>query len=286
MEKVFVYGTLRINEANSSFMEGSNLLAAQCWTYGELHDTGNGYPVMKDSLKRKTYGELYEVTKEKLVQLDELEDYVKNRETNLFVRELRTIYTDIGTYEAFVYIVGDQLQTINNIIEINDWRVYRYLQTTENLAYFAYGSCMDDNRFQLAGVAHYFKKIIGTGVLSGYSLRFSRPTDDGGKADLVEDGEGYAEGVIYEVSKEAITYLYKREGVNSGMYRPAVIEVEQKDKSIQTVLTFLVVEKEAESAPSEVYATEILRGGKRHLSEQYYRQLEHNIQKLQEKARF
>ena len=64
---------------------------------------------------------------------------------------------------------------------------------------------------------------------------------------MVEDG-GETEGVLYEVPFDAIRYLYKREGVNEGTYRPAFVDVTVGDQVYEDCLTFLVLKRERNCA--------------------------------------
>ncbi len=122
---VFVYGTLRKGGANAHYLNEAKVISLTSWALGELHDTGYGYPVLKDNPERKVSGELYEVTIDELVQIDQLEDYVSGRKSNEYDRVVRTVYTEEGEREAFVYIAGKQLSDCYNTIEENDWILYR-----------------------------------------------------------------------------------------------------------------------------------------------------------------
>src|SRR5690606_21306414 len=109
-----------------------------------------------------------------------------------------------------------------------DWKVYQFMKQSR-LHYFAYGSCMDNARFKESNVDQHFQKVIGRGNLDGYTLTFTMKAIDGGRADIVE-GDGMVEGKVYDIGQEAISYLYRREGVESGYYRPAIITVEIDDE--------------------------------------------------------
>jgi cation transport regulator ChaC len=127
---------------------------------------------------------------------------------------------------------------------------------------------MDAERFKSSGVNHYFQKVIGRGILVNYHLRFTRRAHDGGRADIVEEA-GTVEGKVYEIPQEALSYLYRREGVNAGCYRPAVIDIDVNGRQLTNILTFVVVDKDPETAPPEHYIVEILRGGNGFLSADY-----------------
>ena len=138
---------------------------------------------------------------------------------------------------------------------------------------------MDNKRFKDANVDHYFEKVVGPGVVDGYTLRFTRRAHDGGRADIVEEG-GSVEGKVYKLTKESLPYLYRREGVKAGCYRPAVVQVRLDDDSIRDALTFVVVEKEEEVAPPEHYWKEIVLGGEGCLSEEYMDRLKKRMKEL------
>ncbi|MBU8907665.1 gamma-glutamylcyclotransferase [Desertibacillus haloalkaliphilus] len=269
---VFVYGTLRQNEGNSHFLSDAKCLAQQAWTYGSLYDTGFGYPAMVRDRRGKVYGEVYEVNDDQLQQLNWLEGYVGEGEDNHYHRVSQTIYTDYGEKQAFVYVYDDEKAKRLPKIDSGDWKCHHYLDQDQWL-YFAYGSCMDDERFYQAGVAEQFEDVIGCGVLENYQLAYTKESFDGGRADLVESSNRWVEGKVYKINEEALTYLFKREGVNANVYRPAFITIKINGVTYENVLTFLVINKQDEIAPPDHYAREILRGAKGFVSESYYQML-------------
>jgi gamma-glutamylcyclotransferase (GGCT)/AIG2-like uncharacterized protein YtfP len=276
---VFVYGTLRKGESNHHLLEKAERVAEQCWTYGEMYDTGHGYPAISQSNNSLIYGELYCVSDEELKHLDVLEDYVEGGTDNLYNRNKQTIHTDTRTMEAFVYIANDY-QLLQTPITSGDWKLYRILNKKDHILYFAYGSCMDDYRFIEHGVDHYFKKVIGRGIVNGYSLRFTKHSSDGGRADMVED-RGVVEGKLYELPIKAVTdYLYNREGVSHHTYRPTFLTLEVNGRKVSNVLTFVVKEKKEELAPPRHYEDEIVRGATGFLSDEYVQSIVDSIKRL------
>jgi gamma-glutamylcyclotransferase (GGCT)/AIG2-like uncharacterized protein YtfP len=268
---VFVYGTLRKNEPNHSLLSSARMMSRQSWMYGALYDTGLGYPVMLRSSEERVYGECYYVSEKQLHALDELEGYKGEGEENLYTREIHLVHTDSGVIEAYVYINSSfNIHSLKKIPH-GDWKIYR-LVSQPSVSYFAYGSCMDDERFKKAKVEHLFHDLIGRGVLSNYSLRYTRVAPDGGRADLVEGG-GRIEGKVYRIGHQTITYLYRREGVDSRIYRPTVVDIKTEAGTLSDVLTFVVVDKQKETAPPEWYAREIIRGGSGTLSKAYISRL-------------
>lgn len=282
MNYVFVYGTLRRGERNHYLLKNAKLLYEQAWTFGQLFDTPYHFPVLYESPNNKIYGELYEITEDELKLLDRLEGFEEGKENNYYERKIKTIFTDQGCFDAYVYIDTKRHIEVSNEILNGDWKVYQLEQSRpEYIDYFAYGSCMDHERFQKHGVDHYFQNVKGTGILNGYSLRFSLPTSDAGKADIVEDKVGIVEGIVYQIPFEATHYLYRREGVAIGLYRPAVITVKINGRNIENVLTFIVIDKKEETPPSCLYAKEIFRGAKGYLSEGYIKSLQQHVKQLQ-----
>jgi gamma-glutamylcyclotransferase (GGCT)/AIG2-like uncharacterized protein YtfP len=268
---VFVYGSLRKLGHHNRILANAPCAASQSWTTGALFDSGSGFPCMVQS-EGRVYGELYIVNKDQLAAIDKFKDFYGQGCEHHFERVIQTVMTDKGPKKAYVYILKDLSQAhLMERVENGDWGVHVLLKQKE-LLYFAYGSCMDNERFAKAGVGHYFRKIKGIGILNGFTLRFTRKSLDGGRADIVEEG-GRVEGKVYEIPRESLSYLYKREGVAAGCYRPAVVSVMLTEKLFKNVLTFIVVEKEAETAPPGHYAAEILRGAYGYASEGYLEQL-------------
>lgn len=267
---VFVYGTLRKHQGNHHLLEQADLVADQCWTYGKLYDVGCGYPAMTVGEKR-VYGELYQLTDKELDRLNGLEGYNGPGKNNHYDRIDQTIYADFGSFTAYVYIYYPEQATQLKEIPSVDWKCYQSLNR-DTFYYFAYGSCMDDERFTKQGVAHHFMDVVGRGVLQNFELAFTRIAADGGRADIVE-GYGSVEGKVYQVDAEARAYLDKREGANSNIYRPTFVDIEVEGGLLTDVLTYVVVDKEPEIAPPDHYAREIYRGGQGFLSDVYMRKL-------------
>jgi gamma-glutamylcyclotransferase (GGCT)/AIG2-like uncharacterized protein YtfP len=269
---LFVYGTLLKGEANHKLLKGARLIAEQARTNGKLYDTGFGYPALAADQGREVYGELYAIDSAQLPALDELEDYYgPGDERNHYERVEVRVRTDRGEHTAITYVFTPDDTTGCRWISLGDWRVDQLLlkPAGEAWLYYAYGSCMDDVRFRMQGVAPWFGDEAGRGVLEGYTLRFTCRLPDGGRADLNEEG-GTAEGKLYRIGKQAIDYLWKREGVEAGVYRPVIVRVRQDNGLASEALTFFVRYKAEETPPPDWYMEEILRGAKPVVSESYY----------------
>ncbi|MDR6225963.1 gamma-glutamylcyclotransferase [Desmospora profundinema] len=271
---LFVYGSLRRGEKYHHYLDGAERIAAQAWTTGRLLDTGLGYPGMLSADSGRVYGELYRVSRPLLARIDALEVYSPGENNNEYERIQVTVGTDANDYHAQTYLY---IQPNRNEEEVphGDWRL-RDLRRRLPLLYFAFGSCMDDERFRLQGVAEAFRERLGRGVLYGYDMRYTLPYPDGGRADLVEEAGAVAEGVVYRIDANGLDYLFWREGVEEGTYRPAIVGVEMDD-GVQDALTFLVINKGEESAPPEHYAREILRGAHGTVSDTYHRNLRERL---------
>lgn len=278
MNKVFVYGTLRQNESNHHYLEKEKLLASQCWVKGELYDTGYGYPALVNRSDSRVYGELYQIGDKKLEAIDLLEEYYGEGQDNDYERMTKTVYTDKGEERALVYYFPFSKVDLNLKISSGDWKNHRLLKKND-LLYFAYGSCMDRERFKESKVDHLFEDILGKGVLEGFALQYTRKAKDGGRADIVEVG-GFVEGKLYRIGQEALNYLYKREGVNASIYRPTFVNLKLEGKILPDVLTFTVANKNKEITPPPHYFQEIIRGGKGFLSEKYLEKLREQYEKL------
>ncbi|WP_243290879.1 gamma-glutamylcyclotransferase [Bacillus sp. FJAT-47783] len=279
MPLVFVYGTLRKGEHHHDLLQNEKRLFAQAYVKGHLYDTNYYYPGFAIG-EGVVYGEIYEVSGTTLQELDRLEGYnEKNEKDSLYIREMITAQTDTGQVSCYIYRL-QHVEPSYRLIERGDWKEYRhFIEKPPVTYYFAYGSCMDTNRFRQHQVDHHFQKVIGAGKLKNYSLRFTVHAADGGRADIVEDG-GTVEGIIYEVPFEAVRYLYKREGVNCSLYRPTFVDVEIDGQTYEDCLTFVVCKKKEELAPPDHYREEILRGSKGRVSNAYYEKIERYMKEL------
>ncbi|SET35510.1 Uncharacterized conserved protein YtfP, gamma-glutamylcyclotransferase (GGCT)/AIG2-like family [Salinibacillus kushneri] len=274
MHHVFVYGTLRKHERNEHYLLGDNCIATQAWVLGNLYDTKRGYPAVIRNSHNRVYGEIYEVSSDKLKLLDQLEGYVGNERENHYNRDTAKVYTDQGSMNAIIYLYTEEQGEKLEKIDSGNWKCHRLLEHRNDFLYLAYGSCMDHERFQIAGVNHLFQEIMGCGIAKNFTLEYRIQRPDGGRADMVEVYDNdWVEGKVYKINQQALHYLMKREGVASGLYRPAFIDVEIEEVLYPDVLTFLVSNKESELAPPEHYAKEILRGAHPYVSRTYFNKL-------------
>ncbi|ARI77332.1 gamma-glutamylcyclotransferase [Halobacillus mangrovi] len=268
--KVFVYGSLCKSLENHHYLKDAKLLSEHAWLYGELFSGFSYYPLLVKNPHAKTFGELYEINENTLNKLDRLEGFNQSDPDSLFQREKATVFIEDQPLEAYTYYFPHQRKGAP--VPHGNWKVARMLKQ-KKLKYFAFGSCMDQERFRSGKVDHLFKNVLGCGKLDGYDLTFSHHKHDGGRADIIEKQGTRVEGIVYEISHEALHYLYKREGVYSNGYRPVVVEVELNNQLV-SALSFTVIEKDTDLTPPLHYAREIHRGGSPYLSADYIESLE------------
>ncbi|MCC8352199.1 gamma-glutamylcyclotransferase [Bacillus halotolerans] len=269
---LFVYGTLRKHEKNHHLLSQSACISEQARTKGSLFNTAAEEPAAVFGADGYICGEIYEADESFIHKLDLF--YQGYHKTSVHVE------TDAGIKEAVVYYMKkyDCADFVN--IGSGDWKEHQMISKSKDpVYYFAYGSCMDNARFQKAGVDHYFQDPVGGAVLKGYTTRFTLKRPDGSRADITEDG-GTTEGVLYRLPFSAVAYLYKREGVESHTYRPAFVDVEAGGKLYTDCLTFLVLRKEAETAPPQHYQIEIERGAELYLTKGFTERLKQHMNSL------
>lgn len=268
---LFVYGTLRKHEKNHHLLSQSPRINEQARTRGCLFAAKEGPAAV---LEDESYicGELYEADSLCIHKLDQFfQGY--HKQTVL-------VETDAGIKKALIYFRNKSECSGFQKISSGDWKEHQMISKSQHpVYYFAYGSCMDNARFQKAGVDHFFQDPVGRAVLKGYTTRFTLKREDGSRADMMEDG-GTTEGVLYRIPFSALSYLYKREGVESLTYRPAFVDVEAGGRRYTDCLTFLVLQKEAEIAPPQHYQIEIERGAEMYLSPGFAEKLKRHMNSL------
>ncbi|MBD7937733.1 gamma-glutamylcyclotransferase [Cytobacillus sp. Sa5YUA1] len=278
---LFVYGTLRKNENHHHYLTKCPLIAEQAWINGVMVETSEGYPTVELSEKpsERVYGELYAVSTEQLETIDVLKGYKENDKHSLSVRKKVLVHTDQGEQQGLIFVSLDKTLQ-QEVIKASDWKLYNLQRNApKTFYYFAYGSCMDTERFMKAGVDHFFEDVVGVGMLQGYQMGYYFYAPDGNRADIVE-GSGETEGIVYQLPIEAMDYLFKREGVTVGHYRPTFVNVTIDGTIYKDVLTFHVYDKNPQSAPPLFYAREILRAAEGRLSYKYVQHLKDEIKKL------
>ncbi|MBM7580234.1 gamma-glutamylcyclotransferase [Jeotgalibacillus terrae] len=269
-ELFFVYGTLRKHGSRDAILKDEQLVASQAWTKGKLFLAGNLDPILKIEEDERSYGELYEVSSQKSEELKKLFSLSGD------LMKITVITDHLGEQTAYTHIADHQTE-LKEEIRFNDWLIHMEMDRPIQY-YFAYGSCMDDERFRLAKVDHLFLNKIGGGKVDRLEMNYSLSVHDGGRANIIETG-GQGEGVLYKVNQNAVEYLFKREGVDSGMYRPAMVDVTVDGIHYHKCITFIVLDPVDEAAPPLHYATEIIRGSKGVVSDEYHSKLMNDLMK-------
>ncbi|AJD91136.1 hypothetical protein JMA_18190 [Jeotgalibacillus malaysiensis] len=263
-ELFFVYGTLRKHGSRESILSNEKLLASQAWVKGKLYLAEHLDPILKTEEEERSYGELFEVSSDQAETL-------KNLLTLNGKLAKVTVHTDhLGELEAYTQTAEPDAELVEEV-RFNDWLIHMEMDRPIQY-YFAYGSCMDDERFKLAKVDHLFLNKIGGGTLDRLEMNYSLSVHDGGRANIVETG-GCGEGVLYKVNQKGVEYLFEREGVHSGMYRPAMVDVTVDGIHYSKCITFIVIDPSEEIAPPLHYATEIIRGSRGVVSDEYHQKL-------------
>ncbi|QSO50802.1 gamma-glutamylcyclotransferase [Alicyclobacillus curvatus] len=120
---VYVYGSLLSGESNHGLLASSRLVSAKARAHGRMYDTGNGYPALVTDREKWTFGQVYEVNKATLAQLDALEDYRgPNREDNDYQRISQPVETEHGTMQALMYVYTEEDAKDLKEIPSGDWK--------------------------------------------------------------------------------------------------------------------------------------------------------------------
>ncbi|WP_448588029.1 gamma-glutamylcyclotransferase family protein [Thermocrinis sp.] len=118
MPKLFVYGTLRKGEPRHRFMHGSRFLG-EAYVQGYNLYVVYDYPGMKEG-EGVVWGELYEVSKELLHELDWVEGAPE-----LFRREFITVKLRGGEeLTAYAYIYNHSVDGLE-LIPLGDWTEHK-----------------------------------------------------------------------------------------------------------------------------------------------------------------
>ncbi|WP_081415054.1 gamma-glutamylcyclotransferase family protein [Ectobacillus panaciterrae] len=122
---VFVYGTLRKGEKNHYLIRKAECVERNAYTHGKLYDTGFHYPAMVLDEDEKVYGELYRVDDDMLEILYRLEGYEPGRESNLYETIEAEVFSESGSYEAILFVAGNQTDLLKKRIPSGDWILYK-----------------------------------------------------------------------------------------------------------------------------------------------------------------
>lgn len=217
MVKVFAYGTLLKGMVRSEVLANGEFVG-NALSKGTLYDLGPLPALVKGD--RDVYGELYEVTLDKLRELDLIEGYHQdNPERSLYIREeiSVTLISDGSVDKAYAYFFNGSVDPWRRI-ECGDYRRYLLEVSSEDQWYIAYGSNMSVERLNERIGA---PRETRTGYLNGYELRFNKRSSGGGSyANIAYVGEGSGcPFAAYLISKEQLSKLDLFEGEPSHYIR-------------------------------------------------------------------
>lgn len=125
VNRIFVYGTLMKSFENyKTYLEGQISRVIPGRTYGLLYHLPEGYPALLPG-NGIIVGEVMEPVDRNLLQaLDKLEDYDECSDSNLYVREIRSISTEVGEMLCWVYVYTDEGYAKKNgiLVPNGNWR--------------------------------------------------------------------------------------------------------------------------------------------------------------------
>ena len=138
------------------------------------------------------------------------------------------------------------------------------------MKYFAYGSNMATPVMRAACAEHRF---LGPARLPGYRFAFMRRSvrTGTGVADILPDPEGSVWGALYELERERMSALDRKETLGTA-YEHLDVVVLQDDGASHDAMAYSVIAKEpVEVRPSLAYVQGLLQGaGERSLPKDYF----------------
>ena len=145
-----------------------------------------------------------------------------------------------------------------------------FLRTRKMINYFAFGSNMSAQRMN--DRLGWSPSRSGA-VLPDYEMVFNKPSNDGGKANIIYSQGNLVEGILYSVNEEDLLILDKYEGVATNQYKRYLIKVKNNNKNFIEAVAYKALNTGKVFAPTEEYLNYILEG-KEFLSPRYYSKLE------------
>jgi gamma-glutamylcyclotransferase (GGCT)/AIG2-like uncharacterized protein YtfP len=118
-ENVFVYGTLKQNKGNNSYLKG--LTPEHAVTVEEYTMTANGIPFVSKEPMTLITGELYKIdTIDRLRELDWLESH-----PSFYKREIIEVVTLNGVKKAWIYFCESKGDTLIPTGNFDDYRTFK-----------------------------------------------------------------------------------------------------------------------------------------------------------------
>lgn len=118
---LLVYGTLKRGFHNHRLMEGAEYIGESNVPGYIMYSLG-GFPGVVHG-KGHITGELYKITKDHLPRLDRLEGFDEKLKPEycMYLREKVRIMSEVGTWNAFIYVYSGKVDR-NRLIEDGVWR--------------------------------------------------------------------------------------------------------------------------------------------------------------------
>lgn len=211
--KIFVYGTLLRGMLRAPVLRNSEFLGSG-FIQGSFYDLGE-YPGVCEG-NDPIYGEIYQIDKNTLEILDQIEGYNPAAERqSLYVRKNVFVTPfDGGTpIEAITYFYNGDT-TGCNPIACGDYRRYIMENTPGDQWYLAYGPNM--NQKHMINRVGTFRQSI-SGYVGGYHSVFNKCAVDGGVAVNIAFIKGHGCPVAaYRLTKDQLNKLdiYEGEGTH------------------------------------------------------------------------
>lgn len=286
---IFVYGTLRRDFGNHSFLSQSTFKGTATTVEKFTLFCSGQIPFVSRSQAISTIvGEVYEVDNQTLRNLDALEGcrplsgssggfetsswYTREQITVQYTEHfqapisasnsIQTATAQEGSTER-VWIYLNEKETQHAIIPTGDFADRdRFILSNNRQWYFAYGSNM--NLEQMLGRNAFFTRRI-KGWVSGYRLVFNKIASNEpgyGKANIIEDPQFQVMGVLYEVQEDALSMLDGFEGVVGNHYERKVMRVQSAEFGEVTAVVYLAHPSRIQDGllPTDVYAANFYAG--------------------------
>jgi gamma-glutamylcyclotransferase (GGCT)/AIG2-like uncharacterized protein YtfP len=235
---IFVYGTLRQQFGNHHFLSTARFLGDAITQSKYVMHASSSIPFVSQSLAvSQIVGEVYEVDAQTLANLDRLEGCRVIAEEPLqfdanswYTREQVSVRWADGGECLTVWMYFNEHETRHAIIPTGDFKdLARFLNPTDRVWYFAYGSNMNLQR--MMDRSAYFTQRK-RGILHGHRLVFNKISGaypGHGVANVVAERGYDVVGVLYEVDRPGIEALDGHEGVRGGHYIRTEMMVQLND---------------------------------------------------------
>ncbi len=268
---IFVYGTLRQQFGNHHFLSTARFLGDAITQSKYVMHASSSIPFVSQSQAvSQIVGEVYEVDAQTLANLDRLEGCRVMAEEPLqfdanswYTREQVSVRWADGGECLTVWMYFNEHETRHAIIPTGDFKdLARFLNPTDRVWYFAYGSNMDVARM-LKRDAPFTRRIKGR--VSDHRLVFNKIADDYpgfGFANIIPE-QGYdVMGVLYELNEAGLTALDVPEGVTGGHYFRCQMTVLMDDGTSVVATVYLAHPNKVEDGllPTGSYMGHLYRG--------------------------